>query len=64
MLKDKAQIQRQANDRPLNPGEKCELHFLTILYPPEIPALNADHQAFLERSPFLPNVRSIRMGFP
>jgi hypothetical protein len=51
VLKDKARIQRQANDRPLNPGEKCELHFLTILYPPEIPALNADHQAFLEREP-------------
>ena len=49
VLKDKARIQRQANDRPLNPGEKCELHFLTILYPPEIPALNADHEAFLER---------------
>ena len=64
MLKDKARIQRQVNDRPLDPREKCELHFLTTLYPPEIPALNADHEAFLERESIFPNVRSIRMGFP
>jgi hypothetical protein len=64
VLKDKARIQRQANDRPLNPGEKCELHFLTILYPPEIPALNADHQAFLEREPISSECPFDSDGFP
>ena len=62
-LKDKARIQRQAN-QPLNPGEKCELHFLTILYPPEIPALNANHEAFLERESIFSECPFDSDGFP
>jgi hypothetical protein len=64
VLKDKARIQRQVNDRPLNRGEKCELHFLTILYPPEIPALNADHEAFLERESIFSECPFDSDGFP
>ena len=64
MLKDKARIQRQANDRPLNRGEKCELHLLTILYPPEIPALDADHEAFLERESVFSECPFDSDGFP
>jgi hypothetical protein len=64
VLKDTARIQRQANGRPLNPGEKCELHFLTILYPPEIPALHADHEAFLERTSIFSECPFDSDGFP
>jgi hypothetical protein len=49
VLKAKERTQRLANGRPLNPWEKGGLNVLTILYPPEISAQNADREAFLER---------------
>jgi hypothetical protein len=49
LLKDKERIRGLVNERPLSPWEKGLLSFLTVLYPPEILELNADHEAFLER---------------
>jgi hypothetical protein len=62
LLKDKERI--HGNERPLSPWEKGQLSVLTVLHPPEIPELNADHEAFLERQSIFSECPLDTDGFP
>jgi hypothetical protein len=64
LLQDKERIHRRANGPPLSPWEQGELNVLTILYPPEISALNADREAFLERESVFSDCPFDSDGYP
>ena len=64
LLKDKERIHGLANGSPLSPWEKGESNVLRIFYPPEIPELSADHEAFLERESIFSECPFDSDGYP
>jgi hypothetical protein len=64
LLKDKERIHGLANGSPLSPWETGESNVLRIFYPPEIPELSADHEAFLERESIFSECPFDSDGYP